>query len=86
MYPGKSDARHFQEANKQLHKVFDTNSTFAQDMETLYPGIVNGVQPGPRGSYPRKSPVNTLTWHHEANRPGVLQLVPTAQHRAKGDI
>ena len=86
MYPGKSDAQHFQEANEQLHKVFDINPTFAQDMETLYPGIINGVQPGPRGAYPRRAPVNTLTWHHEANRPGVLQLVPTAQHRAKGNI
>ena len=44
MYPGVSDARHFQEANRQLHEAFERNPQFAQAMETLYPGIIEGVK------------------------------------------
>jgi hypothetical protein len=47
-YPGVSDSRHFQEANKQLHNLFQANPTLAKEMESLYPGIIKGVQPGKR--------------------------------------
>ncbi|WCF09237.1 hypothetical protein NDS46_04860 [Paenibacillus thiaminolyticus] len=42
MYPGVSDARHFQEANRQLHEAFQVDPRFAQKMEALYPGITDG--------------------------------------------
>ncbi|HAT1528993.1 TPA: HNH endonuclease [Morganella morganii] len=32
--------------------------------------------------YPRRSPLPELTWHHEANQPGVMQLVPIKQHQS----
>lgn len=86
MYPGVSDARHFQEANRQLHEAFEREPQFAQAMETLYPGIIEGVNPGKRGSYPRTKPTKAVTWHHEVNRAGILQLIPINQHRAKGKI
>lgn len=86
MYPGVSDARHFQEANKQLHGYFQANPDFAQELEKLYPGIIEGVQPGIRGAYPRKAPTPDVTWHHEAYRKGIMQLVPINQHTAKGII
>ena len=86
MYPGMSDARHFQEANKQLHAAFNADAEFAQEMEALYPGIIEGVQPGKRGAYPRKSPTKDVTWHHEVRSKGILQLMPIEQHTAKGKI
>lgn len=86
MYPGVSAPRHFQEANRQLHEQFQKDPVFAQQMEQLYPGINEGVQPGARGAYPRKPPTQDVTWHHEANREGVMQLVPREQHRAPGNI
>ena len=55
-------------------------------MESAYPGITQGVSPGPRGAYPRKSPHPELTWHHDAHREGAMQLVPLAQHQAPGPV
>ncbi|RJG25499.1 hypothetical protein DQX05_05200 [Paenibacillus thiaminolyticus] len=86
MYPGVSDARHFQEANRQLHEAFQVDPRFAQKMEALYPGITDGVKPGKRGAFPRKAPTQDVTWHHEPSREGILQLVPYDQHTAKGKI
>lgn len=86
MYPGVSDGKHFQEANKQLHEAFMKDATFANEMEKYYPGIIDGVKPGARGAYPRKPPTADVTWHHEANRKGILQLMPIEQHTAKGKI
>ena len=86
MYPDVSDARHFQEANRQLNEAFKKDAEFANNMEKMYPGIVKGVQPGKRGAYPRKAPTADVTWHHEANRKGILQLMPIEQHTANGKI
>jgi hypothetical protein len=47
-YPNVSDARHFQTANKQLYEAFQADSEFAQEMERIYLGIIDGVQPGAR--------------------------------------
>lgn len=55
-------------------------------MENLYPGIIKGVQPGKRGAYSRKSPTKDVTWHHDSEREGILQLMPIKQHTAKGKI
>jgi RHS repeat-associated protein len=85
-YPGRSDRHHFSVANQQLHAAFQNDPAFAQAMDDMYPGIVDGVQPGPRGAYPRMSPHEDLTWHHEANRPGVLQLIPREHHTAPGPV
>ena len=86
MYPDVSDVRHFQEANRQLNLFFKQNPDIAKQMEKLYPGIIDGVKPGPRGAYSRKAPTRALTWHHVANRKGILQLVLREQHEEKGKI
>lgn len=86
MYPDVSSPRHFQEANRQLYEAFQKDSTFAQQMEELYPGINKGVEPGARGASSRNAPTKDVTWHHNAEREGVLQLVPRSQHKASGLI
>ena len=86
MYPNVSSPRHFQNANEQLYNAFQKDSKFAQQMEELYPGINKGVQPGSRGKFSRNAPTKEVTWHHHADREGVLQLVPRNQHQAKGPI
>jgi hypothetical protein len=86
MYPGVSSPRHFQEANKQLYEAFQKDSKFAQQIEELYPGIIDGVQPGKRGAFSRKPPTNDVTWHHHPEREGVMQLIPFEQHTAEGKI
>uniref|UniRef100_UPI0011A1E89A HNH endonuclease n=1 Tax=Cytobacillus oceanisediminis TaxID=665099 RepID=UPI0011A1E89A len=86
MYPNVSSPRHFQNANEQLYNAFQKDSKFAQQMEGLYPGINKGVQAGSRGKFSRNAPTKEVTWHHHADREGVLQLVPRNQHQAKGPI
>lgn len=81
-----SDTRHFQEANRQLYETFRANSEFAKQMEELYPGINNGIQPRARGSFSPYPPAKGVTWHHNAEREGVLQLVNRSQHKAHGFI
>jgi Pretoxin HINT domain/A nuclease of the HNH/ENDO VII superfamily with conserved WHH len=85
-YPGRSDRHHFQEANKQLHEAMKSDPKFAHELEKLYPGVTQGIQPGPRGAYPRSAPTSETTWHHEASREGTMQLVPRSQHEASGPV
>jgi RHS repeat-associated protein len=85
-YPGRSDGHHFAVGNRQLHEAFESDPSFASSMDQLYPGIVNKVRPGPRGGFHRGAPHKLLTWHHEANREGVLQLIPREHHRAPGPV
>ncbi|MFP5302085.1 RHS repeat-associated core domain-containing protein [Cobetia sp. SIMBA_158] len=42
-YPGRSDRAHFQEGNRQLHERFETDPSFADSMNSQYPGIVQRV-------------------------------------------
>ncbi|WP_459583120.1 HNH endonuclease, partial [Dickeya oryzae] len=85
-YPGRSDKVHFQDANKKLHEAMQADPSFAKNMEDMYPGITDGVKPGSRGAYPRRSPISDLTWHHHPEKPGVMQLVPLSQHQAPGVV
>lgn len=59
--------------------------TFTNRMENLYPGIVDGVRPGPRGAFPDSRPTPDVTWHH-GTEPGQMQLVPRDQHIAPGPV
>ena len=69
------DGRHFQEANRQLYEVMEADTYFKQQVELLYPGITKEVQPGRRGAFSRTAPTSEVTWHHEPNRSGIMQLV-----------
>jgi hypothetical protein len=78
-YPGLSRAAHFQEANESLLQMMEADSQYAQSMRDI--GIT--LERTPTGMAPRQSPTG-WTWHH-AQEPGVMQLVPRAQH-APGSI
>ena len=84
-YPGRSDTFHFSQANRELHEQFEADPAFAAAMEADHPGIVAGVAPGPRGGFPRTSPLPDLTWHHGVE-PGSMQLIPRSEHIAPGPV
>ena len=73
-YKGVSRPRHFQEANEALLKAMEADPEFAQDLANI--GLI--IRRTPRGLAPRRPPPG-WTWHH-ATEPGVMQLVPRAQH------
>lgn len=76
-YPVESSERylHFQEANVNLLTAMESDTGFAEGMKEL--GIE--LERTPTGKTPIKPPAG-WTWHHDAYRPGVMQLVPTVQH------
>jgi RHS repeat-associated protein len=80
-----SDANHFRQANRQLYERLQNDPDFAKAMERQYPGITAHVTPGPRDGV-SDAPPSGLTWHHEAHRPGTLQLVPRPHHQAPGPV
>lgn len=86
LYPGVSAPRHFQQMNEQLFNAFKADPAFAARMEAEFPGVILGVQPGKKGAFSRGSPTSDLTWHHEPNTPGLMQLVPRNQHAATGAV
>ena len=64
----------FLEANKSLNAAMAGDASFASTITDL--GIV--IPRSPTGAILGKSPVNWV-WHHNVE-PGVMQLVPSAQH------
>lgn len=84
-YPGVSRRRHNQMSNQALHEAFEADPSYAAQMERLYPGIIDGVRPGPRGAFSRDAPTSDVTWHH-GTEPGQMQLVPVEHHTAPGPV
>ncbi|MHC4500187.1 MAG: RHS repeat-associated core domain-containing protein, partial [Planctomycetota bacterium] len=84
-FPGQSDAFHFQQANRQLHKFFQANPQMAGKFESMYPGIVKGVKPSAQGAFPRRAPTPDVTWHHAPDE-GILYLMPRSHHTAPGAV
>ncbi|MCA9191115.1 MAG: HNH endonuclease [Planctomycetales bacterium] len=80
-----SDAKQFRECNRQLLTVLESNSYLANELEERFPGTRKFIEPGPRGGITDRPPPR-LTWHHEPERPGVLQLIPRVQHQSKGSV
>ena len=73
-YPGTSRARHFQEANENLLRQMENDSTFKKVVEDM--GVK--LERTPTGLAPRKPPEG-FTWHHERES-GLMRLVPRSQH------
>jgi DNase/tRNase domain of colicin-like bacteriocin len=73
-YPGVSRGAHFQEANEALLRTMESDPQFAQMMQNA--GV--NLERTAGGLAPRTPPMG-LSWHH-AESPGVMQLVPRAQH------
>ena len=80
-----SDANHFRQANSQLYQMIQGDTSLGTLFEAQYPGITDFVTPGPRGGFADTSPPG-LTWHHDPETPGNLQLVPRDQHQAPGPV
>lgn len=74
-YPGVSRGRHFQESNEAFLRAMEGDSAFAESMG----GMGINIQRTPKDLAPRKAP-DKWTWHH-GQEPGVMQLVPRAQHQ-----
>jgi RHS repeat-associated protein len=81
-YPGQPRGFHFQNANRHLIEAMDADPRFAQQIESMIPGIREQLVK-PR-SFSRESP-SDWTWHHHADT-GVMELVPRVQHEAAGPI
>jgi len=79
---GASRGSHFQYGNEQVYNQIQNNPDLAS---SLPPDVVEHVQPGARGAFSRESPPD-MTWHHNAQDPTKLQLVPREQHRAPGAV
>jgi RHS repeat-associated protein len=76
-YPGKPREAHFYEANQNLLSDMGADPSFASGMDNLIPGIQRQIS-GPKAY---GSPQN-WTWHH-STEPGVMQLIPSADHWSK---
>ena len=77
-----NDARHFSEANRQLHYALKNDPHFAAELESKYPGISKWVAPTNRGTF-RQDAFKNTTWHHHGQVGGLLQLVDMKDHRSR---
>jgi hypothetical protein len=74
--------QHFRNANQQLYEAIQKNPEMAK---LLPQEVVEHVQPTPRGKFQPTSPPNH-SWHHNAQNPVKIELVPRSQHRAPGPV
>lgn len=74
--------QHFRNANQQLYEAIQKNPSLAN---ALPPEVVAHVQPGPLGGFKDTSPPNH-SWHHQAQNPIKIELVPRSQHKAPGPV
>jgi RHS repeat-associated protein len=79
---GASRGSHFQYANEQLYNQIKQSPSLGK---VLPQDVVTHVQPGLRGAFDRESPPG-MTWHHNAQDPTKIELVPRAQHKAPGPV
>jgi YD repeat-containing protein len=79
---GGTRGDHFKNANEQLHKQLKNDPDLAKP---LGPDVVAHVKPGPRGGYKTTSQPG-LTWHHSAQDPSQLELIPRGQHKTPGPV
>ena len=86
-YPGKREGAHFAESNRQMYDAMQADKSFAEGMESAYPGLTDFVAPGVKGGFERATPTMLgLTWHHHPSIPGLMQLIPQAHHKARGAV
>ncbi len=74
--------QHNRDANKQLHEAIQKNPHMAK---SLPPEVIEHVKPGKYGGHKDTSPPGQ-SWHHNAQDPTKIELVPRPQHRAKGPV
>ena len=63
------------------------DKSFAQTIESMYPGITKAVSSGPRGAFRMQPPTEFgLTWHHSFQDRGFLELIARKHHVVKGPV
>ncbi|PKI19710.1 RHS repeat domain-containing protein, partial [Pseudomonas monteilii] len=73
---------HFKYANEEL---YNRTLQYPELKAALPAEVVEHIQPGPRGGFSDRSPPNH-SWHHNAQSPKDIELIPRAQHQAKGPV
>lgn len=73
---------HFRYANEQLNGMIQDNPGLG---DALGKAVTDHVSPGARGGYSVTSPPG-LTWHHSAQDPEYVELIPRAQHQSPGAV
>ncbi|RMM83252.1 YD repeat protein [Pseudomonas coronafaciens pv. striafaciens] len=79
---GSGRSTHFKYANEELYNRTLKNPELKS---ALPPEVVEHIQPGPRGGFSDRSPPNH-SWHHNAQSPKDIELMPRAQHKAPGPV
>ncbi|RNF79967.1 hypothetical protein EFK07_28260, partial [Pseudomonas putida] len=79
---GSNRGAHFKYANEELYK---RTLQYPELKAALPAEVVEHIQPGPRGGFSDRSPPNH-SWHHNAQSPKDIELIPRAQHQAKGPV
>jgi RHS repeat-associated protein len=79
---GSNRSAHFRYANEELYKRALQHPELKA---ALPPEVVQHIQPGPRGGFKPTSPPNH-SWHHNAQAPKDIELIPRAQHQAAGPV
>jgi RHS repeat-associated protein len=79
---GKSRRSHSQWSNEQLHNQIQIDPALGR---ALGQDVVDHVMPGARGKYSGESPPG-MSWHHKAQDPTKIELIPRAQHQSPGPV
>jgi RHS repeat-associated protein len=73
---------HFRYANEEL---YNRTLKYPELNSALPPEVVEHIKPGPRGGFSDRSPPNH-SWHHNAQTPKDIELIPRSQHQAPGPV
>jgi hypothetical protein len=79
---GSNRSVHFKYANEEL---YNRTLRYPELKSALPSEVLEHVQPGPRGGFSDRSPLKH-SWHHNAQSPKDIELIPRAQHQAKGPV
>ena len=77
---GSSRSAHRNAANKQFYEALKNNPDFKKAIDKFFGYDVMDYMKSGSGGY--KNPSPEWVWHHPADRPGVIQLIPKNQHQA----
>ena len=77
---GKSRSAHRNAANKQFYNQMKNNSEFKTMMDDYFGYDVMEYMSSGKSSL--KNPSSDWVWHHSAENPNAIQLIPKNQHQA----
>lgn len=77
---GKSRSAHRNTANKQFYNQMKNSSEFKGSVDDYFGYDVMEHMKTGKGSL--KNPSSEWVWHHSAENPNVIQLIPKNQHQS----